>query len=623
MRFISKKEIFLEESIEGFSQDGLEVLELPLSRQAFQLILALAFLLALIAITKMLFLGGWLGSFYQARAEANAGKDYYLASARGIIYDRFGEPLVEDVPTFSVSVKINKLLANSGLILEALNLPKEILIEQFKNVNAEKTSSVIIARDVQPEEINRLKSLNLDGVEIINDFKRHYLEGPAFAHVLGYLGQDSANKIVGKTGLENFYDSFLRGQDGERIVYRDALGNALDEKINSLPADGYRLNTTLDAGLQTYFYDRLAAALNSLGSRGAVGIALNPQNGEVLAMVNLPSFNNNIFVESGHNAEKFRVLNSSGHPLFNRSVSGAYNPGSTIKPLVALAALSEGVIDVKKQIFSAGFIEIPNPYFPDKPSRFLDWKPHGWVDLYSALARSSNVYFYEIGGGFNDTKGLGIEKLKEWWLKFGLGQKTNIDLPSEDNGFLPDPELKEQKSRDIWRIGDTYNVSIGQGDLLVTPIQLINFIATIANGGKLYQPYVVKNIIGPDNEIAKENNLSILSDYSSLGGYIAEVQEGMNDAVDKPYGTAHLLSDLPVAVSAKTGSAQILNNTQTNAFFVGYLPAEALAKAGAPLDKQIAILVLIENAREGSLNAVPVAKDVLNWYYWNRLATNP
>ena len=331
-------------------------------------------------------------------------------------------------------------------------------------------------------------------------------------------------------------------------------------------------------------------------------------------MVNLPSFNKNIFVESGHNTEKSRILNSSNHPLFNRSVSGAYNPGSTIKPLVALAALSEGVIDAKKQIFSAGFIEIPNPYFPDKPSRFLDWKPHGWVDLHSALARSSNVYFYEIGGGFNDTKGLGIDKLKEWWGKFGLGQKTNIDLPSEDNGFLPDPEIKERKTRDIWRIGDTYNVSIGQGDLLVTPIQLINFIAAIANGGKLYQPYVVKNIIGPNNEIAKENNQLILSDYSSLSDYIAEVQKGMNDTVDKSYGTAHLLSDLPVTVAAKTGSAQILNNTQTNAFFVGYAPA---------VNPQIAILVLIENAREGSLNAVPVAKDVLNWYHWNRLATNP
>lgn len=614
MRFIPKKEIFLEESIESFSQVGLGALELPLSRQAFQLILASVFLLALIAVIKMLFLGGWLGSFYQARAEANAGKDYYLAAARGIIYDRFGQQLVEDVPNFSVSVKINKLLANPYPILEALNLPKEALIDQFRGVNAERTSSIIIVRDAQPEEINRLKSLNLDGVEIINDYKRHYLGGPAFAHVLGYLGQDSANKIIGKTGLESFYDVFLQGQDGERIVYRDALGNALDEKINSLPTDGYHLNTTLDAGLQKYFYDRLVAALNSLGSRGAVGMAIDPQSGEVLAMVNLPSFDNNIFVESGHNAEKLRILNSVNHPLFNRSVSGAYNPGSTIKPLVALAALSEGIIDIKKQIFSAGFIEIPNPYFPDKPSRFLDWKPHGWVDLHSALARSSNVYFYEIGGGFDDTKGLGIEKLKEWWKKFGLGQKTNIDLPSEDDGFLPDPQWKEQKTKDIWRIGDTYNVSIGQGDLLVTPIQLINFIAAIANGGKLYRPYVVKNITDHNNQVIKENTQYMLADYSSLGGHIAEIQEGMKDTVSKSYGTAHLLNDLAVAVAAKTGSAQILNNTQTNAFFVGYAPT---------VNPQIAILVLIENAREGSLNAVPVAKDVLNWYHWNRLAMQP
>ena len=277
-------------------------------------------------------------------------------------------------------------------------------------------------------------------------------------------------------------------------------------------------------------------------------------------------------------------------------------------------------MDPKKQIYSAGYIEMPNPYFPDQPSRFLDWRAHGWVDLYSALARSSNVYFYSVGGGYGDIKGLGIEKLREYWKEFGLGSKTGIDIDAESDGFLPSSEEKEKRTGDIWRIGDTYNVSIGQGDLLLTPIQLINHIASLANGGKFYKPYLVQTIKNKNGEAVKENQPEIFKNFSYFDEYIKEVQKGMEDAVSKSYGTAHLVAELPVKVAAKTGSAQVANNTKTNAFFVGYLPAEALAKVGAPLDKQIAILVLIENAREGSLNAVPVGKDVLEWYFYNRLA---
>ena len=294
-------------------------------------------------------------------------------------------------------------------------------------------------------------------------------------------------------------------------------------------------------------------------------------------------------------------------------MSGVYTPGSTVKPMVALAALNEHVIDPKKQIFSAGYIEIPNPYFPDKPSRFLDWKAHGWVDLRSAIARSSNVYFYEVGGGFENIKGLGVDKLKEYWQKFGFGEKTGIDLDSESVGFLPDPEEKEIRTKDIWRLGDTYNVSIGQGDFQVTPIQLINYISAFANDGKYFKPFVLKKVTGEDGAVLEERQPENVRDFSDLSSYLKEVQEGMKDAVRQPYGTAHLLAELSVSVAGKTGSSQVENNTRTNAFFVAYAPAD---------NPQIAILVLIENAKEGSLNAVPIGKDVIDWYYWNRLVKN-
>jgi len=336
-------------------------------------------------------------------------------------------------------------------------------------------------------------------------------------------------------------------------------------------------------------------------------------------LVSVPGFDSNKITSD--------VLNDSGKPFFNRVISGLYSPGSTIKPLMAFAALKEGLINLKTEIFSRGYIEIPNPYNPESPSRFVDWKPHGWVNIYSALAKSSNIYFYALGGGLpknemgivknssNDnneslSRGLGIEKLKEYWEQFGFDRKTGIDLPSETEGFLPDPEIKISRKKEDWRLGDTYNVSIGQGDLVITPIELISYISAIANNGKFYQPFIAKKFIAGTKNIIRETEPKLIKDFSDYSNYFKEVQRGMIDTVEKPYGTAHLLSSLPIKIAGKTGSAQINNNTKVNAFFVGYMPTN---------DPKIAILVLIENAREGSLNAVPVAKDVLEWYYYNRI----
>ena len=337
----------------------------------------------------------------------------------------------------------------------------------------------------------------------------------------------------------------------------------------------------------------------------------------MLAWISATSFDGNAF-SGGDSVKIAELLSSPPKPLFNRAVSGIYTPGSTVKPLIAVAALAEKVVTPRKEIFSSGSIEIPNPYDPERPSVFLDWKPHGWVDLYSALARSSNVYFYSVGGGFGDVSGLGIARIKTYWEKFGFGKKSGLDLTEENDGFLPDPEEKKKRTGDIWRLGDTYNATIGQGDLLVTPLQLINYISVLANGEKLYRPYLAAKIKTGSGKIIKETQPEILADYSGLRGEIAEVRKGMEDAVKKEYGTAHLLSGLPFAVAGKTGSAQIQNNAKTNAFFVGYAPANP--PPGGP---EIAILVLVEDAREGSLNAVPIAKDVLSWYYENRyLAKN-
>ena len=236
------------------------------------------------------------------------------------------------------------------------------------------------------------------------------------------------------------------------------------------------------------------------------------------------------------------------------------------------------------------------------------------MDLKSALARSSNIYFYGVGGGLPRTytygpfpHSLGIAKLNEYWRFFGFGEETGIDIPSEKKGFLPDQKNKEERTGVAWRLGDTYNVSIGQGDIQVTPLQLLSFIASIGNGGKIFSP-----------SVAFDRTPSMRVDYSSWKGELAAVREGMRDAIKKSYGTAHLLDALPFPTAGKTGSSQVANNTRTNAFFVGYGPASDTFRADDAIP-QIAILILIENSKEGSLNTVPVARDIFAWYYEHRL----
>ncbi len=626
---MSKPELFLEEAVLDDLAKGFNCLELPLSQRAFRLVGAGVFLIATAVIIRMLFLGGLGHDFYSQRALINVGQITAFRAQRGIIFDRFNNPLVKNLPAFRLNLKLVELfkdkkeqLSTIKTLERVLYLPPNYIEDLIKEVDLEKQNSVTIINQLSIDQVIKVKNLNLPAVQIEDDFKRQYPDGEVLSHLIGYTGPVdkndiknnsllSFNDIVGKSGLEAYYDKELRGEDGEILSYKNVKGEIIDNKLLKNSTPGYQLYSTIDTEFQSYFFTRLKQQLENLGKQAGVGIAINPQNGEILALVSLPSFDNNKI--------KTELLIDPNKPFFNRAISGNYSPGSTIKPLLALAALKENIITPEKEIFSPGYLEIPNPFYPDKPSRFLDWKRHGWVDLYSAIARSSNVYFYTIGGGFGDIKGLGIEKLKEYWQKFGLGKKTGVDLPSEGKGFLPDPQTKENNGGEIWRIGDTYNVSIGQGDLLVTPLQLINYITAIANGGKIYQPFVVKKILSEDGRIIKEVNPQVIEDYSLNTEAIKNVQQGMMDAVRKCYGTANLLADLPFSVAAKTGTTQIENNAKINAFFVGYLPAEALAKAGAPLDKQVAVLVLIENAREGSLNAVPVAKDVLRWYYENRI----
>lgn len=592
----------------------LDILELPLSRRVFLLMGSAAFLFVGIFFSRIFYLFAIKGDFYKGRSAMNVTQPITLPAVRGMIYDRFGKVMARNESAFRLvlnaglakrqKIDLNAMADSLSGILE---IDKESLMSIIGKTDLEKTALITLGRDISSAQVSEIQKLGVPALEIQDDYRREYIGGPAFAHVIGYTGQIQYGDLRGKSGLEKYYDSVLGGEDGLRLMYKNAKEEILDDKLLDAPRHGQDIYTAIDADFQEYFYNRLQQALISLGRNVGVGIAVNPQNGEVLSLVSIPSYDSNVFTFPSAKKERGNLLVAFFRPLFNRAISGMYTPGSIVKPLVAIAGLKEGVIIPQSRVFSSGILEIPNPYYPDQPSRFLDWKAHGWVDVRSALARSSNIFFYAVGGGLPSgvgdigdvRKGLGIEKLKEYWKLFGFGEKTGIDLDGENSGFLPDPEEKEARKSDIWRLGDTYNVTIGQGDLLVTPIQLLSQIAAIANGGKWYKPHILKKV-----------QPEIIRDFSNLSDELKEVQEGMKDAVRKPYGTAYKLADLPMQVAGKTGSSQVSDNTKTNAFFTAYAPAD---------NPQIALLVLIENAREGSLNAVPVGKDVLEWYYWNRL----
>lgn len=604
---------------EAIAVGEAEVVELPISESVFRLLIISAAIFAFIAAGRSVYLAVVKNAWYSERAAANANETRIAEAKRGLIFDRFGQLLVENVPTFGVRLKVAQFLKASPPeqeeVLRGLTEVSVVTAEQFwdilRGINLESTSEVLLARNLNPGQIVRMRSLDQDIVSVGEDYFRKYKEGDVFSSVIGYTGSVSRDELaanpnlflndaIGKAGLELRYDGLLRGENGISITYRNAKGDLLENQTLHEAKVGSNLTLTIDAEFQRYFYQRMRAGLASLGRTSGVGLAVDPRNGEILSLISLPSYDNNAFSETEKREERSRILTSRDKPLFNRVISGMYNPGSTIKPLVATAALTEGIVTPETKVFSAGYIEIPNPYFPDQPSRFLDWKPHGWVDVHSALARSSNVYFYSVGGGFEAIKGLGIAKLEEWWKKFGFGTKTGVDFTGEAEGFLPDPEKKESRTGDIWRLGDTYNVSIGQGDFLVTPLQLLNYISAIANGGTLWRPHIAKNDDPPQ----------ILNRLEGLDNAFAEVRKGMKDAVAQPYGTAYSMHDLPFSIAAKSGTAQIQNNAKNNALLVAYTPAQ---------EPQIAVLVLVEDAPESVLSATPIAKDVLRWYYENRI----
>jgi len=455
-----------------------------------------------------------------------------------------------------------------------------------------------------------------NGVELVwnvqheNDAfaERRYIEAPGFSHVLGYTRYPSQDNFgfyyeenyIGVNGVEKSFQDELGGKNGLVIIETDALGKVQSRSIVRPPQNGNNIVLTLDSRLQSALYEIIESAAETANFRGGAGLLMNVQTGELITLVSYPEYSANILANDISEEILAAYREDTRTPFLNRAISGLYTPGSIIKPYLALGALEDGVISPTEKIISTGQLEIPNPYDPDNPTIFHDWKAHGAVDMRRALAVSSNVYFYTIGGGFGERVGMGISGIENIMQKFGFEKKTGIALPGEQEGIIPTPVWKKKNFEDgTWRLGDTYNASIGQFGFQVTPIEVVRAVAAIANGGGLVTPSIVHS----------ENKRGVRMRQVDIDPEnFAVVREGMREVVQT--GTAMGISILETQIAAKTGTAQVGQRGEfVNAWITGFWPFEK---------PRYAFVIVLESGPEGSsIGGVFVMREFLNWLLEN------
>ena len=590
----------------------------------FVLALFMAIILARVAWLQII-----KGDYYYNLAEGNRIRIARIEANRGIIYDSSNRPLVRNVANFLLyfvpadlpenEQEKRSIIERLSQILGTLS-PADIenILTAVKPKSLESYQPLFVTDNIEYNKamLLYLESDKMPGVYLSNKTKREYnLSSLSLSHILGYtskINQAELDKYdseylpidyIGKTGIENFWENELKGQSGKKQIEVDALGKE-KKIINQLAgADGHNLVLSIDIDLQKKLEETIISALKKLKLNKACAIALDPNNGEILALVSLPSYNNNLFARGITNDEYQLLVNHPDQPLFNRCTSGEYPSGSTIKPVLAAAALEEGIINENTSFISTGGLRVGEWFFPD-------WKVggHGVTNVRKAIAESVNTFFYYIGGGYGDFVGLGIDRMVRYEKIFGLGKQTGIDIIGEAKGFLPTKDWKETIKGERWYVGDTYHAAIGQGDITVTPLQVANYTAVFANGGLLYRPHFIRQVLSSDDKIIRQVDHKPIKSNVVSSENIKIVREGMRQTVAA--GSARSLASAPVAVAGKTGTAQWSSNKPNHAWFTGF----------APYDKpQIVITILIEQGGEGSSVAVPIAREVLEWYFSNKV----
>lgn len=585
-----------------------------------------------------------LGRVDFARTVGNAGVELTYVSVPGetkIVYNDDGRPPQEIaqpllLPDISEPLPLNGLAA---LVQRAIELSRQGSASEAVPILD------LVDRDHAfdiSQESYRLPAVRVKPVPV-----REYLTGDLMSHVLGFMGPIPAaaeedyrergytnpNERVGLNGLEYTYQRELRGIPGYKQTEVDILGREI-RTVGEVaePVPGSNLILNIDMRLQTVMHDALQAKMEEKEAPWGVAIAMNPMTGAIMGMVSLPSYNNNVFAER-INEDYLALERDDRRPLINYSIGGLYPPGSTFKTVTAAAALQEGIITPDTQLVDAGPIYLPNRFYPNDASlaqEFVSWNHaygivHGSMNVVDALALSNDIFFYKIGGGYPQTefRGLGVRPLANWTRLFGYGDPTGIDLPGEVGTIVPNDQWKRQLYAESWTTGDSYNMSIGQGYMLATPLQVLVASAAVANGGKVMAPQVVYQITDANGGLQRDFTPIVTRELPLDDGLIEVVEQGMWAVVNAPRGTGatvQMETNPDVVLAGKTGTAEFCeyipeeedcrrdeeDNLPTHAWFVGYGPFDS---------PEIAVVVFVYDGGEGSETAVPVAKTIFESYF--------
>jgi penicillin-binding protein 2 len=567
---------------------------------------------------------------YQTRSEANRIKPKPIVPARGLIFDRNGKLLADNIPAYRLEIvpeqsgDLKKTLAGLGelVVLSADDL------QQFEAARHASRGfrPVVLKLRLSEEERARLavNRYRFPGVDVVPYLTRRYPYGQLFAHVIGYVGRLDAKDLaalgdskyaalthVGKSGLERQYEQDLRGEIGYENVEQNVEGRALRvvDRVPSKP--GVDMQLSIDADLQQ-------AAVNAFGDNDGAAVAVDPRTGEVLAMVSLPLFDPNLFVNGISRADYARLTQDLSVPLFNRNLSGGTPPGSTVKPFLALAGLESGVRKPEDRIFSTGEFHIPGVA---RGFRDAEAGGVGWVDMRDSIALSVNTYYYQLA------LDLGIDRLDQYMSRYGFGRTTGIDLAGETSGILPSPAWKWQRYKQPWYLGETVNSGIGQGYWKVTSLQLASAVASLADGGVRHRLHLARatrnGFDGRWQLIAQPAGVPI----GASAEHLQVVKEGMEAVVAR--GTARAIGiNAPYLIAGKTGTAQTVSrkgnlsvdphnlplNLRHQALFVAYAPAD---------NPRIAVAVVVEHGGFGASTAAPIARAIMDAYLLPKPSSAP
>ena len=608
----------------------------------------MAVVILAVLVSRLFWLQVIGGNYNLALANGNRIRETVERAPRGMIYDRNGQVLASNVASFDVTV-VPELLptavkdrqaeyARVGTIIGMNGADVALRAEVTCKTHAEGCLASPVPQLVA-SGVDHDKALLVDqyhtqlpGFSLDVNPIRQYGDNDLLAAFLGYTGRVDAQEaqrnpelgptdLIGKSGLEKQYENVLRGANGGSETEVDASGRPIKLLASRDPVPGNNLKLTIDQGLQQQMVNAIQGQMAASGATRAAGVAVNPKTGEVLAIASLPSYDDNLFSRGISQNDYDKLLSDPGQPLFDKAVMGGYPSGSIIKPLGASSALQAGVITPDTIVNDAGKIVVPNKYDPAHPATYYGWERTtglGQVNVLQALAQSSDIFFYEVMGGFTDfLHYMGVDRLTSFYEKFGLGAKTGIDLPSEASGRVPTPDWKKSFSGQGWYTGDTYNISVGQGDLLVSPLQMVMAISVVANGGTLYRPHLVDAITDATGKVVQQIKPDPVRQGFISPSNLAVVRQGMELAVTEPAGTACCLikQQVPVSVAAKTGTAETVTHdagtnaqqqSKPDAWFEAFAPAD---------DPKIAIVVLVEHSGEGAVYAAPAARETLAWYF--------